>query len=89
MDLFVKQCEQAGIIFIGPNSNIIEQMGDKIAARNAMERAGVPVIPGTKEAISDSEEAIKDAKKIGYPIMLKAADVAVVLACKLFIPTTN
>lgn len=70
---FVKQCEQTGIIFIGPNSNVIEQMGDKIAARNAMERAGVPVIPGTKEAISDSEEAIKEAKKIGYPIMLKAA----------------
>lgn len=70
---FVEKCEKAGITFIGPSSKVIEQMGNKIAARKLMEKAGVPVIPGTKEAVSDSEAAVKEAKKIGYPIMLKAS----------------
>src|SRR5699024_4075353 len=70
---FVEKCEKAGITFIGPSSKVIEQMGNKIAARKLMEKAGVPVIPGTKEAVSDSEAAVKEAKKIGYPIILKAS----------------
>src|SRR5690625_5213423 len=70
---FVKLCEQNDIIFIGPKGKVIEQMGDKIAARNMMKNAGVPVIPGTDEAVKNSEEAVEIAKEIGYPIMLKAS----------------
>ena len=70
---FVKQCEEAGLIFIGPSSDVIEKMGSKIEARQTMEAAGVPIIPGTKEALSTSDDALEAAKKIGYPIMLKAS----------------
>lgn len=70
---FVEKCEQAGITFIGPSSKVMEQMGDKIAARKLMKKAGVPVIPGTVGALSNAESAIKEAKNIGYPIMLKAS----------------
>lgn len=70
---FARQCEENGIIFIGPSAEVMEQMGDKIAARNMMKRAGVPIIPGTDEAIDNVDEAIKLANEIGYPIMLKAA----------------
>src|SRR5690625_347048 len=68
---FVRKCEQAGIIFIGPSAKVIDQMGDKIKARQLMESAGVPVIPGTKEAVN-IEEAKVEAARIGYPVMLKA-----------------
>lgn len=70
---FVEACEAANLIFIGPKSNIMRQMGSKIEARKAMEKAGVPIIPGTRESVDTSEEAIDIAKKIGYPIMLKAS----------------
>lgn len=70
---FANQCEAAGIIFIGPKSEVIEQMGNKLAARTIMEKAGIPVIPGTKHAIENEEDAIAAAKEIGYPVMLKAA----------------
>lgn len=70
---FVEACEAANLIFIGPKSNIMRQMGSKIEARKAMEDAGVPIIPGTRESVGTSEEAIDIAKKIGYPIMLKAS----------------
>jgi len=70
---FADKCEQAGITFIGPSSNVIEQMGDKISARKLMEKAGVPVIPGTKGEVSDAEAAIKETEHIGYPIMVKAS----------------
>lgn len=70
---FVEACEAANLIFIGPKSNIMRQMGSKIEARKAMEDAGVPIIPGTRESVDTSEEAIDIAKKIGYPIMLKAS----------------
>ena len=70
---FVKACEAANLIFIGPKSNIMRQMGSKIEARKTMEKAGVPIIPGTRESVDTSEEAIDIAKKIGYPIMLKAS----------------
>lgn len=70
---FANLCEENDIIFIGPSAKVMEQMGDKIAARNVMKEAGVPVIPGTDEAITNTEEAIKIANEIGYPIMLKAS----------------
>ncbi|HLS60052.1 MAG TPA: acetyl-CoA carboxylase biotin carboxylase subunit [Virgibacillus sp.] len=70
---FSKRCQSEGFIFIGPSSEVIEQMGDKIAARKIMEQAGVPVIPGTEEAVKTAEDAVEAAKDIGYPIMLKAS----------------
>ena len=70
---FVQAVEAAGIAFIGPSSNIIQQMGDKVQARKLAIQAGVPVIPGTEGEIEDSE-ALEAAEKIGYPLMIKAAD---------------
>ncbi|MFC4023035.1 acetyl/propionyl/methylcrotonyl-CoA carboxylase subunit alpha [Oceanobacillus longus] len=70
---FAEFCATEGIVFIGPNSNVIKQMGSKIAARNSMKQAGVRVIPGTDGVVSTVEEAIETAKEIGYPIMLKAS----------------
>ncbi|MHA6251185.1 acetyl-CoA carboxylase biotin carboxylase subunit [Oceanobacillus sp. CAU 1775] len=70
---FASRCEEEGYIFIGPSSEVINKMGDKIAARNAMQVAGVPVVPGTNEAIADVEEAVQIAADIGYPVMLKAS----------------
>ncbi|WP_163972164.1 acetyl-CoA carboxylase biotin carboxylase subunit [Oceanobacillus halotolerans] len=71
--IFVEKCEEASITFIGPPKKAIEQMGSKIKARNLMQQAGVPVIPGTEEAINNIDEAINIAQSIGYPIMLKAS----------------
>lgn len=70
---FVQKCDDAGIIFIGPESNVMEKMGSKIEARNAMKAAGVPVVPGTDGAVASVNDAIEVAKDIGYPIMLKAS----------------
>lgn len=70
---FVERCEKEGIIFIGPSSKLIRSMGSKTEARKTMIDAGLPVVPGTKEAIKSVEEAKKVALEVGYPIMLKAA----------------
>lgn len=70
---FAKKCAEYNITFIGPKANIIEKMGDKITARKLMEQAGVPVVPGTENALSNIEEALIAAEKIGYPVMLKAS----------------
>ncbi len=71
--IFAKRCEEAGITFIGPPSHVIEQMGSKIAARNAMVKAGIPVVPGTNKAVSCEDEAIEIANSIGYPVIIKAS----------------
>jgi len=68
---FAALCEQCGINFIGPSSDTIAKMGDKNQARVTMKNAGVPVIPGS-ELIKDAAQAKEEAKKIGYPVMLKA-----------------
>ncbi len=70
---FARSCEEEGVIFIGPSSEVIEKMGLKTEARKIMKDAGVPVVPGTEEPISDIEEIRNVAKEVGYPIMLKAA----------------
>lgn len=70
---FAKTCSTEGIIFIGPTSNVIKQMGSKIAARKLMKQAGVPIIPGTDGVVSTPQDALEIAKQIGYPIMLKAS----------------
>lgn len=69
---FVKRLEEENVVFIGPSAEHIILMGSKTGARNAMVEAGVPVVPGTKNAIRDIEEAKQTAREVGYPIMLKA-----------------
>ena len=70
---FARRCKEEGIIFIGPRPETIEMMGDKIEARKCMEKAGVPIVPGTEEPLQSVEEAIELCNKIGYPVMLKAS----------------
>ncbi|MCL7411438.1 MAG: acetyl-CoA carboxylase biotin carboxylase subunit [Methanosarcinaceae archaeon] len=71
--VFAKKCEDNGIIFIGPPSSVIEQMGSKIAARTAMIKAGIPVVPGTEDPIENVDDAIEIADSIGYPVIIKAS----------------
>lgn len=70
---FASMCEECNITFIGPKSETIDAMGNKINARQLMIDAKVPVIPGSDGAISDVAEALEIAERIGYPVMLKAA----------------
>ncbi|MCC6501861.1 MAG: acetyl-CoA carboxylase biotin carboxylase subunit [Deltaproteobacteria bacterium] len=70
---FPHLCEKKGITFIGPSSQTITDMGDKVMARKMMVKAGVPILPGTQDAIKDVDEAVEFARKIGYPIMVKAS----------------
>lgn len=70
---FVERVEAAGIIFIGPDAETIQKMGDKIVSRQTMQQASVPVVPGTDEGVQSLEEAKQIAKEIGYPVMLKAS----------------
>jgi acetyl-CoA carboxylase, biotin carboxylase subunit len=70
---FARRVIEAGLTWVGPDPEAIEQMGDKIRARNLMERAGVPVSPGTREPVSDVATAVAEADRIGYPVMVKAA----------------
>ncbi len=67
------RCKKEGIIFIGPSSYAINTMGDKITARQTMQKANVPVVPGTTEPIIDVEDAVKVIKEIGLPVMIKAS----------------
>jgi len=70
---FARQVIAAGLTWVGPSPEAIEQMGDKIRARNLMEQAGVPVSPGSREPVTDVTSAMKEAERIGYPVMVKAA----------------
>ena len=69
---FAQACEEAGLVFIGPPSTAIRQMGSKTGAREIAVRAHAPVVPGTKEGVSDPAEALQFAGEAGYPVMLKA-----------------
>jgi acetyl-CoA carboxylase biotin carboxylase subunit len=64
---------EAGLTWVGPDPRAIEQMGDKIRARNLMEQAGVPVSPGTREPVTEVDTAVIEAERVGYPVMVKAA----------------
>src|SRR5918993_5054994 len=71
---FAKALEDAGIVFIGPPASAIDAMGSKTNARDLMKKAGVPIIPGTTEAVPDLETAMKLAKgEIGFPVAVKAS----------------
>ena len=70
---FAEMCEACHITFVGPKSQTIDEMGNKIHARQLMKKAGVPVIPGSDGAIVDVKQALDIANQVGYPVMLKAA----------------
>ena len=70
---FARACEKAGIIFVGPRPELLDMMGDKTAARALAQRINVPVLPGTEEPVSDRAEAMRVAKIIGFPLIIKAA----------------
>jgi acetyl-CoA carboxylase biotin carboxylase subunit len=70
---FAAMVEEHGFTFIGPTSEQIALMGDKVAAKDAARRLGIPVVPGSDGALGNDEEAARVAKKIGYPVLVKAA----------------
>ncbi|TSA26470.1 MAG: acetyl-CoA carboxylase biotin carboxylase subunit [Bacteroidetes bacterium] len=70
---FSEKCRDAGVIFIGPGPDAIRSMGDKITARKNMIAAGVPVVPGTTEPISDDTKALDVIREVGLPVMIKAS----------------
>ncbi|MDD5260345.1 MAG: acetyl-CoA carboxylase biotin carboxylase subunit [Methylacidiphilales bacterium] len=69
---FAEVCQSCNITFIGPSANAIKRMGDKASARETARKAGVPITPGSDGPVDTEQEAVKVAKKIGYPVMIKA-----------------
>src|ERR1700730_7539105 len=69
---FAAACEQAGIVFIGPSSDAIRKMASKTGAREIAGAAGAPIVPGTREGLTDPVAAVAFARQIGFPVMLKA-----------------
>ena len=70
---FARACEREGIIFIGPSANLLENMGDKTAARALAHKFNVPTLPGTENPVTDPDEALTIAHEIGFPLIIKAA----------------
>ena len=71
--MFRRECDAAGVVFIGPPADAMHLMGEKTLARRTMREAGVPVVPGTTEPLASGDELVRVAREIGYPVMLKAA----------------
>ncbi len=71
---FAERVEQSGFVFIGPRSDTIRLMGDKVSAKDTMKAAGVPCVPGSEGALpEDPKEIVKIARAVGYPVIIKAA----------------
>ncbi len=70
---FARACREKGVVFIGPSPEVIELVGDKVRARKLAVDLGIPVIPGTEEAIEDLSDAVNFAESVGYPVIIKAA----------------
>ena len=70
---FARACEENGILFIGPSSKVLGQMGDKLSAKEIAISCGVPIIPGCTESLRDAEDAVEKAVSFGFPVILKAA----------------
>src|SRR3954467_9227710 len=71
---FAERVEQSGFIFIGPRPETIRLMGDKVSAKHAMDKAGVPTVPGAEGALPDDpKEMLKIGRSVGYPVIIKAA----------------
>jgi acetyl-CoA carboxylase biotin carboxylase subunit len=70
---FAEICEACNIKFIGPRPGVIQLMGEKVEARRAMQAAGIPIVPGSPKALDSEEEALKIAREIGFPVIVKAS----------------
>lgn len=70
---FARMCREEGLVFIGPSPETIELMGNKSAARELMQKSGVPVVPGSDGVVQDADEAMRIASEIGYPVLIKAS----------------
>ncbi|MBI3011491.1 MAG: acetyl-CoA carboxylase biotin carboxylase subunit, partial [Candidatus Omnitrophica bacterium] len=70
---FAEICESCNITFIGPSAQSIRLMGDKLAAKDLMRKSGIPIIPGSMTAVKTKEDALKTARRIQYPVIVKAA----------------
>ncbi len=70
---FARQCQEAGIVWIGPSPRVMEALGDKISARKVAQEAGVPIVPGSGGGVGELDEAHRVAGEIGYPLLIKAA----------------
>ena len=70
---FARACAEAGIIFVGPRPDILDELGDKVAARRIAQIAKVPILSGSDAPVQTNDEALELAKKLGYPVMIKAA----------------
>ncbi len=70
---FAEICESCNITFIGPSAQSIRLMGDKIAAKDLMRKSGIPIIPGSMSAVKNKEDALKTARRTGYPVIVKAS----------------
>src|SRR5204862_5149434 len=70
---FARKCRDAGLVFVGPTPEVIEGLGDKVAARKIAEAAGVPIVPGTPQGVKTAAEARVCADRVGYPVIIKAA----------------
>ncbi|MFZ3090723.1 MAG: acetyl-CoA carboxylase biotin carboxylase subunit [Nitrospirota bacterium] len=70
---FAKACEENDIKLIGPSSDAMHKLGNKIVSRQIMKKAGIPIVPGTLERLGSEDEAVAEAKRLGFPVMLKAA----------------
>ncbi|MFN3337565.1 MAG: acetyl/propionyl/methylcrotonyl-CoA carboxylase subunit alpha, partial [Thermomicrobium sp.] len=71
--LLAEICEECGITFIGPRPATLRALGDKAEARRVMQRAGLPIVPGSEEPVRDASEARRIARRLGYPLLVKAA----------------
>ena len=72
--MFSKMCDDVGIPFIGAHSEVLHQLGDKLLAKQAASEAGIPTVPASQKSMADVEECLKEAGRIGYPVLLKAVD---------------
>ncbi|MDY0266874.1 MAG: acetyl-CoA carboxylase biotin carboxylase subunit [Methanimicrococcus sp.] len=70
---FARRCEEEGVVFIGPSADVIDKLGSKIESRKIAKKADIPTVPGTEDAVNDVDEAIRVAKEIGYPVLIKAS----------------
>ena len=70
---FAKRCRENGIIFVGPDPEVMQQLGDKVMAKNIATKCNVPQIESSRETLTDLDIAANEAKRIGFPVMLKAA----------------
>jgi acetyl-CoA carboxylase biotin carboxylase subunit len=70
---FAEICERSGLVFIGPTADQIRKMGNKSEARRTMDAAGVPIVPGSNGPVDDEDEAVEEARRIGFPVIIKAS----------------